>query len=207
MIGGKLNGPYTGSRDSSQEEIFTVGRNIVSTNGVAVIHFVDPDAVIRSVLPLDVGRHVVLIPQDVLVRVECADDVEWSVSWPARFNPFDLTRVEVSLAKPLSEFDQMKQYLNELAARTLGGNVARALRSGDAEFEFEHDDYSEEHEDDAYAPLSTHQLSIMIAAMQQDLAAAQAASSPAKPSSSVDETPVVDPPPGDEGKAVNETDS
>lgn len=131
---------------------------------------------ILSMFSLEPGkRHVVRRPENVAVIVECAADTVWFVEYSNRFNKSDPNRVEAALLRPRTPKEEMQDYLNEVAARALGREISEGLRKGTHEFDMENDDYSEYLEDDEHAPLSVHQMKLIINELEKDLAAEIAA--------------------------------
>lgn len=195
---------YVGSLDGQQSvDVFQAGINRVTTDRQLGIAFIEAGEVI-DMFSLDPGTHRVKFPGNgVVVVVECDPETKWFVKFGGMFNPSDPTRIEASLVRPRTQKQEMQDYMNELAARAFGKQISDDLRAGVAEFDSSEDDYSEEHEEDSQAPLSTFQLDLIMQELQREIASR----SPAKPSSTVNETPVVDPPPGDAGKAVDESGS
>lgn len=157
--------------DTDKDYIFPVGRFKLNTTDDLTVAYVNHEGGdIRDMFVLEGGRsHIVMRPLGVVVTVECDKKTSWSVRWPGRFNPADPTRVEAELVRPRSQKEEIQDYLNEVAARTLDAERARKIRSGEAEFDFSNEDFSEEHEDDMDTPLSVHQLKDMIDIMQEDL--------------------------------------
>lgn len=152
-----------------------VGLSRVSCNDFIGIAFLSREEKpeIVSMFTLNPGRrHVVKVPDEVDVIVECGPKVKWHVSYSPRFNKSDPNRIS-SLVRPKSQREEMQDYLNEAAARAYGKNVADALASGKAEFDISADDYSENLEDDEIAPLTTHQLGLIIEEIKSDIEAIQ----------------------------------
>lgn len=164
---------FEGKASSEKTEVFPVGRSIVHTDGILTVSYISADGQLKGLFVLDPGRHHVMCPDDVLVDVDCKPSVRWSVRWPNRYNPFDPVRMEVSVVRPLNEREEMREYMNELLARSLGGKVAEQLRSGEAEIDVTADDYSEQYEEEEDTHLSVHQLSIIMANVERDLMAAR----------------------------------
>lgn len=161
---------FVGPQDSSKDEVLPVGLCRVSCMDIIGIGFVNADGEVQSMFSLNPGKeHIVNVPSDVQVVVECSPKVKWFVKWSNRFNKSDPTRIEAALLRPRSDREEMQDYFNELTARALGGELASQLRSGVAEFDHTNDDYSEDHEDDCVTPFSTYQLGLIIDQLQADL--------------------------------------
>lgn len=195
---------FQGPTDSSQREVLPVGISRVQTDGYLGIAYVTQDGETLSMFCLNPGkaRHIVHCPKNVMVVVECDATCKWSVKKSNRYEPADPNRVEMAVVRPKSDFEEMQDYLNEAAARALGAENARKLRSGEMEIDTSMDDYSDEHEQDAHVPLSIHQMTLITEQISQDIKKEKkrlASLAPAKPSSSVDKPPPLDLPSKTEG--------
>lgn len=161
-----------GPSDASDINPLPVGLSRVSCIGGYIgIAFVNHESrEILSMFSLEPGKvHVVNVPNGVHVVVECESDVRWSVSYSNRFNKSDPTRIETTLLRPRTPQEEMQDYLNEVAARAAGDEVASNLRSGNYEVDMENDDYSEHLEDDLHAPLTVYQMEGIINEIQKDI--------------------------------------
>lgn len=104
-----------------------------------VMSFVTADGVVQSVMYLRPGGHNVAVPRDVAVAIDCADDVVWSVGECDRFETLDPVPCEVTLLRPLSQAEEMRQvYREEFLAATLN-NMRRKPESFEAANDFEID--------------------------------------------------------------------
>lgn len=164
---------FMGSTRSDIKPIFPVGRSICYTTGMLSIAFINPDSTVRDLFVLDPGKHDVMCPSDVFVEVNCDKNVKWHVRWPNRFNPFDPVRVEASVLRPKNDREEMRDYLNELVARSVGGDTAEMLRSGKAVIDLENDNYDEDEDEDQDTPLSIHQMGLIMDELQKDIVKAR----------------------------------
>lgn len=153
------------------EETLPSGLSRVSCMGFIGIAFIDVESkAILNMFSLEPGkRHIIRRSNDVRVVVECEPDVVWFVEYSNRFNKSDPNRVEAALLRPRSQKEEIQDYLNEMAARALGSEYADGLRKGTHEIDMENDDYSEHLEDDEHAPLSVHQMKLIIGEMEKEL--------------------------------------
>lgn len=153
------------------EDTLPCGLSRVTCQGFLGIGFVDVENKnIVSMFSLEPGkRHVIRRPENVRVIVECEPETVWFVEYSNRFNQSDPNRVEAALLRPRSPKEEMQDYLNEVAARALGKEIADGLRKGTLEIDMENDDYSEYLEDDEHAPLSVHQMRMIIDELEKDI--------------------------------------
>lgn len=191
-------GPVNVADGSEIVSVFQPGINRLSCDGQLGIAFVDSGEV-TDMFTLDPGQHRIKYPDaSVVVIVECEPGTKWFVKSGGVFNPSDPTRIEASLVRPRSQREEMQAYVNELAARAYGKAMADDLRAGRAEFDTSQDDYSEEHEDDTQAPLSTHQLEFMMQEMQLEIQRRQEAERTSQvPPGDVNTPGGNEPPPGE----------
>lgn len=151
------------------EVTLPAGLSRVTCNNFIGIAFVDVENKnIVNMFSLEPGkRHVVRRPDNVGVIVECEPETIWFVEYSNRFNQSDPNKVEETLLRPRTQQEEMQDYLNEVAARALGGEIAQRLRTEG--IDMDNDDYSEYVEDDEHAPLSVHQMKLIIQTMEDDL--------------------------------------
>lgn len=167
--------PYTGPSKIEDGNPIPVGLSKISCTDYISIAYLDrsSEAPIVNMFTLDPGKqHVVRCPSGVDVVVECGKNVKWIVKYSQRFNKSDPNRHAVKV-RPRSQMEEMQDYLNEAAARAYGKDLAEKLRKGQVEFDISQDDYSEQHEEDEVAPLTTHQLGLIIEEIQADILARQ----------------------------------
>lgn len=153
------------------EDTLPCGLSRVTCHGFIGIAFVDVENKnIVNMFSLEPGkRHVIRRPENVRVIVECEPETVWFVEYSNRFNQSDPNRVEAALLRPRTPQEEMQDYLNEVAARALGAEIADGLRKGTHEIDMENDDYSEYLEDDEHAPLSVHQMKLIIDELEKDI--------------------------------------
>lgn len=168
---------YKGSDDGNNGNALPVGLSRVTCTDFIGIAFIDhTKKEVVSMFSLEPGKvHVIKCPEGVQVVVETGEEVEWFVSYSNRFNKSDPTKVESALIRPRTQQEEMQDYINSVAARAMGAEIAQGLRSGTHELSMENDDYSEYQEDDEIAPLTVYQMESIIKVMQSDLAAEIAA--------------------------------
>lgn len=165
---------YHGVPDEITFNEFPVGLCTINTSTYLSLTFIDADGSAFHLFCLNPGRHTVNRPHTAVhIMAETTTDNRWSITQPSRFQPSDPTRVSAALVRPLSQREEMQDYVNELISRALGGKLADDLRAGKAELDLSEDDYSEEHEDDHDSPLSTYQMQILIDELSQELALKQ----------------------------------
>lgn len=162
-------GPHDHTKDGTNA--LPSGLSRVTCSDFIAIAFLNRDEPreIINMFSLEPGKqHVVRTPDNVDVVIECGPKVKWSVKYSHRFNRSNPNRVAVPI-RPRTQQEEMQDYLNEAAARAFGKDIADKLRSGRAEFDISQDDYAEHYEDDEIAPLTTHQLSLIINEIQKDI--------------------------------------
>lgn len=172
---------HVGPKSTSKETLFPCGHCYVNTLGPLVVTFIGPDAAILSIFMLDTGRHHLRVPRDILVEVECDEDVRWSVEWPRRWNPADSTRVEVPVTRPRSQQEEMKEYVSMLVARATGQDIKPGEVHDEDDFELDDEEFNLD------APESIYQLEYMIREMQEAVTKARDNSPTGKLISTVDE--------------------
>lgn len=167
---------HTGPADSAKRDVFPRGHSTVTTEGHLTVTYVDEAGEASRVFILAPGTHRVFCPGRVHVLVDCLDDVKWSVTWPRRWCPSDPTRVEVPLIRPLSQQEEIKEYVAMLVEKAIKAQPGKQQRvEVDDDMSFEDDE-----EFSLDAPLSIHQLDFMIKELAQ---AKKATAQPASQSS------------------------
>lgn len=103
-----------------ESEQFHPGMNFVTVDGPVCISYVSMEGEQLCEFILKEGSHHVRVPTRVKVFVECHDTVNWHVR---KYDPHehpDETPVEVTVVRPMSLKDEMRQQVADIVARHLG---------------------------------------------------------------------------------------
>lgn len=132
----------------------------------------------------DTGSHFIRVPTDHSVSVDCAEDVKWN---NRKYDPVeypDDTPVELTVIRPRSMQDEIKDMARVMVARHLGIGVNEVELPGDFE------DFDLEDDDDA--PLSLHQIRVMEAEVPKDQAALKPSTAPIPAPVETEEAPAAE---------------
>lgn len=142
---------YKGSQDATQK--FHPGINHVSVDGPVCITYIDRDGSLSNAFVIDTGFHFVRVPSGVQVLVECDESVSWDVKIYDPHEHPDPTPVEVTVVRPRSIKDELKEYAAAMVAKALGVN------KDDLETESDMQDFDVDDSDDS--PVTIHEIRAM----------------------------------------------
>lgn len=172
MIFSKIE-KHTGPLKEPTTTHFPIGMCKVTTNELLSLAYIEENGEIINMFVLNPGTHRVKVPNNVKIVVNCDKKTDWSVRWPSRFEKADSTRVAAALIRPLTQQEEMHDYMQEVLARSQRTELQNQMRAGNVEIDVTNEDWRDHIEEDHDSPLSVHQLELMVEQLRTDFAATQ----------------------------------
>jgi hypothetical protein len=168
----KHKGPLSELDESVEHFIFPIGISKVHVREKPIsIAYLDQDRVVTDMFVLDVGTHRIRRPSDRFVVVEADKSTHYDCTFVEPYDPADPNRVSLTLTRPKTQEEELKDYFNMQMAKVLGQQQRDAIARGEVEWDPTQEVFSDSDldDDDFDTPFSIYQMEEILNNMQADL--------------------------------------